>query len=315
MRVLDEEPKETIHLFVVNEDDLLRKPDYFSIFMAFFAFLYILAIISINIFTATPAERDVSFTLTIQGFRLTPVTKTLHTMVVATGKGRTPATTAVGIITFYNGAIYTQIIPVGTILKGSDGVSVITDQEAVIPSAAQTTPPTYGHTNVLAQSLSPGEIGNIQAGDINEACCVTSVIAQNPYAFTGGKNARTFTYLTEQDVKRAVSPLLPTLQSRTLSILPTPHVLNPTCTTVTTSSPSVGKETQSSQLTLVETCSADSYSVNSVSQAITTYSRKFGKGALTHVQFFVVGVRNEAVTLYVAGRWQPFAIRRIWTGK
>ncbi len=311
MRVVDEQPQETIHLYVVSEDEVPRKPDYPSILAAIFTVLCLFAIVGMSVFSAAPEDRKVSFTLTIPGFHLAPVSKTGKTTVIATGKGHTPATSATGIITFYNGAIYTQIIPVGTILKGSDGVSVITDQQAIIPPAAQTTPPTYGHTNVPAHSVLAGASGNIQAGDINEACCVTSVIAQNPYNFTGGRNARDFPYLTSQDVTKATASLLPTLQLQTLSLLPYPQ-LNSSCSTTTHTSPSVGKETPSAELTIVETCTADSYSEQALAHAITTYSKNFGKGTLTKVQFVVVSVTEKkgvSITLYVVGQWKPILMR------
>jgi Baseplate J-like protein len=318
MHVLDEPPQETIHLYVLPEDQLPQKPDYPSIMVAVIAFLCLLTILGIALYSAAPAEQEVSFTLTVPGFHLAPVSKTLKTTVIATGKGHTPATVASGMITFYNGAIYTQIIPVGTILKGSDGVSVITDQQAIIPPAAQTTPPTYGHTSVAAHALVPGAEGNIHAGDINQACCVTSVLAQNPYSFTRGTDARIFTYLTKQDVHKTLSSLLPTLQAATLSFLPNPR-LHSSCSTTTVSSPSIGKETASASLTIIETCQADSYSEQSVAQAITTYSTHFGKGMLTSVQFFVVGSTEKKgviLTLYVVGRWTPFFPRRFpTTGK
>jgi Baseplate J-like protein len=318
MKALDDQTTETLHLYVVPENELPRKPDYPSLFTAAIAFLCILAIIGISVFATSPAGQEVSFTLTVPGFRLAPVSKTIKATAIATGKGHTPATTATGIITFYNGAIYTQIIPTNTVLKGSDGVSVITDQEAVIPPAAQTVPPTYGHVSVLAHALMAGAAGNIQAGDINMACCVTSVIAQNPYTFTGGRDARDFTYLTAQDVKNTITPLLPTLQTSTLSILPNPQ-LNPHCSTVNHASPGVGKETAHATITLIETCSADSYSVQSVAHAITTYSRRFGKGTLSKVQFFIVDVaerKGVSIMLYVAGRWNPFVARTFpTTGK
>ena len=316
MRVVDEEPNETIHLFVVHEDDLPRKPEYPSLISASVAFLCVLAIIVISIFSAAP-DHEVSFTLIVQGFQLAPVSKTLKTTVMATGKGHARATPATGMITFYNGAIYTQIISMGTKLTGADGVSVLTDEQAVIPPAAQTIPPAYGHTTVTAHSLIAGANGNIQAGDINMACCVTSVIAQNPSAFTGGANARDFTYLTRQDVTNTTASLLPMLQTQTLSLLPPPQV-HSSCSTTTSSSPGVGKETQSAQLTVVETCTADSYSVASVAHALTTYSKHFGKGILTKAQFFVVGITEKKgviLTLYVVGRWTPFIIRQYWTGK
>jgi hypothetical protein len=163
----------------------------------------------------------------------------------------------------------------------------------------------------------PGVSGNIPAGAINLACCATSIIAQNPYNFTGGSNARDFTYLTNQDVTNIMSHLLPTLESLTLSLLPTPK-FNSSCSTATKSSPNVGKETTSAQLTIVATCKADSYSEQSVVYAITTYSKRFGKGTLTKAQVVVVSVTDKkgvAITLYVGGQWKPFERRLQNTGK
>ncbi|HEX6478481.1 MAG TPA: baseplate J/gp47 family protein [Ktedonobacteraceae bacterium] len=315
---MDEPPMETLHLYVLSEDEVPRQPDYPSIMGAFFAVLCLLVMLGISGFSATPTESKIAFTLTIPGFHLAPVSKTLKTIVVATGKGHTQATTATGMLTFYNGLPYTQIIPIGTQLTGADGRSVLTDADAVIPPVAKTTPPTDGHTNVPAHALVSGASGNISAGDINLACCATSIIAQNPYNFTGGKNARDFTYLTNQDVIHATSTLLPTLQTQALSLLPTPQ-LNSSCSTTTTSSPNVGKETRSALLTIVETCKADSYSVTAVAHALTTYSKRLGTGTLTHVQTFVVGVsqrKGVSITLYVGAQWHPLVMRRFpGTGK
>ena len=318
MSVVDRQPIETIHLYVVPEEQLPRKPEYPSIIAAIFACLYMLAIVGMSVFSAAPEDYTVAFTLAIPGLVLAPVQTTVKITVLATGKGHVAATSATGMITFYNGAIYTQIIPVGTKLTGADGVSVLTDEQAVIPPAAQTYPPTYGHTTVQAHSLMAGAGGNIQAGDINIACCVTSVIAQNPYGFTGGKNARDFTYLTTQDVTQTAAPLLPTLQTRALSLLPPPQ-FHPSCAPATTSEPAVGKETMSALLTIVETCKAFSYSVSSVAHTITTYSKRFGTGTLTHVQVVAVGVsqrKGVSITLYVVGQWHPLVVRRFpGTGK
>jgi hypothetical protein len=311
MSVVYDQTTETLHVYVVPEDQLPKKPDYPSLFMVCLGLLCILALMGISAFSAAPVH-EVSFTVTLQGFPLAPARKTFKTNIIATGKGHTAATHATGIITFYNGLPYTQIIPGSTRLTGADGVSVLTDEQAIIPPAAQTTPPTYGHTNVLARSLLAGANGNIQAGDINIACCVTSVIVQNPYNFTGGRNARDFTFLTNQDVTNATSPLLPTLQAGALSLLPSPQ-LHPQCSTTTHPEPAVGKETQSAQLMIVETCTADSYRASSLAHAMTTYSKRLGIGTLTHVQVVVVGVsyrKGVILTLYVVGQWHPLLMRR-----
>jgi hypothetical protein len=313
MRLMDEQTTETLHLFVVPEDQLPKKPDYLSILLVALACLCLSALIGLSVFSAA-SDHEVSFTISIPLFHLAPVSKTVKTTVIATGKGHTPATYAHGIITFYNGLPSSLIIPIGTRLTGRDGISVITDQEAVIPPVVNTIPPTDGRTNVLAHSVLAGEKGNIPAGDINVPCCITSVIAQNPYKFMGGRDARDFTYLSQEDVTKTIAPLLPTLRAKTLFFLPNPQ-LNPTCSTATTSSPGVGKETMSAQLTIVETCSAETYSVPLVVHTASAYSKHFGKGTLTHIEFFEVGVKNEVVLLYVVGRFVPFEARHSWAGK
>jgi hypothetical protein len=312
MKVVDQEPMETLHFYVVPEDELPPKRDYPAIFMIIFSCLVIISIIAISILAPSP-EHEVSFSVNIQGFALAPVNKTIQTNATATGKQYVPATTATGRIIFYNGAIYPQIIPVNTILKGDDGISVITDTQATIPPAEQTIPPTYGQTTVPAHSTTTGAIGNIHAGDINEACCVTSVIAQNA-SFHGGRDAYTYTYLSDQDVKNTTASLLPMLQAQTLSMLSIPQ-LNPACTTVTISTPGVGKETLHAVLRITETCKAFSYSLQSVKEAISIYSRHFGTGKLTHVQFAIVGIKGVLLTIYVTATLNPPAMRHIPTGK
>jgi hypothetical protein len=307
-QIVDEQPMETLHLYVVPEVPKPRR-DYLSIVITILCSLIIIGIIAISVFSPTP-YRSVAFTITVHGFTLPPVTKTTTDTAIATGKGHANATFAIGMITFYNGAIYTQIIPTGTILIGSDGVPIVTDTQAVIPPAAQTAPPTYGHTTIPAHSLKAGIVGNIQAGDINLACCVTSVIAQNHYAFSGGRNARNFTYLTGQDVTNTMTPLLPTLHSQALSLFPSSPVLHPTCTTATATTPSVGKETKSAMLTIAETCKAFSYSISTAKTAIVTYSKRFGLGILTHIQFVIVGITATKIMLYVTAQWKPIFVRR-----
>src|SRR5258706_2867932 len=119
MRVVDE-PMETLHIYVMPEDQLPPKRDYLALFTVIFCFLFLTGIIAISILAPSP-NHDVSFSLNIQGFALAPATKTIHLNVTATGKQYVASTEAAGTITFYNGAIYPHIIPVNTILKCADG--------------------------------------------------------------------------------------------------------------------------------------------------------------------------------------------------
>lgn len=311
----DQTTTETLHIYVVPEGTVPSPQNDHSPVLGLLACAcLLLCMVAVTVFSARPLSREVTFTITVAGFRLVPVSVSSKTTVMATGKGYISAQTASGSITFYNGLTYTQVVPTGTRLTGTDGISVVTDGQAIIPPAAETTPPTYGQITVLAHAVLAGTAGNIHAGDINAPCCATSIIAQNRYAFTGGADAREYTYVTHADITHATNTLVPTLQSQALSHLPTPQFA-PHCSTKTHSVPSVGAETTSALLTLTETCRADSYSLTSVSHAITTYSKRFGHGTLSHIQVFVVGVKNEEVSLYVVGQWRPLHIRRYWMGK
>lgn len=312
MRVVEEEPVQTLHLFVVPEDQLPPKRDYFAIGVAICCFLFIIGIVALSILAPSPSQ-EVSFSVNIQGFALAPMSKTMQTTVIATGKKFVPATIATGKITFYNGAIYAQIVPVNTILKGADGVSIITDEQATIPAAVQTIPPSYGQITILAHALTPGAIGNITAGDINEACCATSIIAQNT-SFHGGKDSYTYTFLSAQDVQNAKASLLPTIHAQTLALLPNPQ-LNSACATVTAASPGIGRKAASSVIKITETCKAFSYHLKSVNDAVSLYSRRFGSGKLAHVQFAIVGMKGTVINLFITATWEPIVIRRFYSGK
>lgn len=184
-----------------------------------------------------------------------------------------------------------QLIPAGTILKGRNSVSVITDAQAIIPPAAQTTPPTYGQTSVAAHALVAGTTGNIAAGDINELCCVTSVIAQNPYPFTGGRDARDYTYLTQQDVSQAIAENVTTLEAAAQAHFASPIVLEPHCSTTSKIYPAVGQEAATVRLTLKAVCTGISYSRTLAKNQITKAGMQYGQ--LTSVQFAIVGIMHK----------------------
>ena len=317
MRLIQEEPMETVHLYVVPEDQMPPEPSYLNTACFFLCCLLLLGIVAFSFSTQTP-PRTVSFTTTIAGFRLPSVTKTTRVTIQATGKGHIAATYAQGEITFYNGQPYTQIIPVNTILKGSDGVPIITDSQAVIPPAAQTIPPTYGQTSVSAHSVTSGAIGNIVAGDINEPCCVTSVIAQNPYNFIGGRNARDFTFLSSQDVTNALLSLTPSLQQETQALFSSLIVLNPTCLTTHSSSLAVGEEGKSASLTVTAVCTAISYSEIGAKNLIVAVGKRYG--TLSNIRFAIVGIAEKkgdvSLRLYVTALVRPSSQIRVKnTGK
>jgi hypothetical protein len=321
-----EEPEETIHVYV--EEDRITfvrqspetvestpPPHASRSWLVVVLCAVLLAVIIVASLLAPSPTTSKAFTVTVQGFALAPVHQSVTVAAQATGAGVIAPTTAMGSVTFYNGQPYTQIISTGTILKGQDGIAVITDEAATIPPVSQTIPPTDGQVTVLAHALTPGTIGNIAAGDINEPCCVTSVIAQNPSAFTGGRGGQRFTYVTKQDVYRAVTPLLSTLERRVPQLF-TSLALAPTCVPTVAAVPPVGQKAVTVNVTATVRCTAVSYDPSQVRRAIAAYSSHFGPGTWSNLASQVIVVsKNKQITLYVTGNWQPIVARRIWTGK
>lgn len=281
-----------------------------------FAGVFFLLLVTLIVASVLAPQPDTSkaFTVTVQGFSLVPVHKSVTVTAQATGKGYIAPTFATGEVTFYNAATYTQIIPVDTVLKGQDGVAVITNEQAVIPPVTQTIPPTDGTATVPAHALSPGTIGNIPAGDINEACCVTSVLVQNASAFSGGRDGQRFTYVTKQDVYKTVTPLLTQLE-RIVPQLFNSIALSPTCTPTIAASPPIGQRAERVSITATVSCKAVSYSPQSVQQAIQSYSSHFGKGELSNVAYQVIAIDKERISFFVTATWTLTVARPRFVGK
>jgi hypothetical protein len=226
--------------------------------------------------TLAPIVRDLSITATmvaapgsstrnrIPARQLTPLTLIQSITSVATGKGHQDAEAAIGTITFFNGLFTSQTIAAGTTLTGSDGVQVVTDQLAVIPAASASTPPTYGQVTVSAHALYPGPQGNIDVRDMNQACCLPSVLAQNTNAFRGGQYARDYTVVTSKDIDRGVAGLTTTLiQSAqaafTAQLTTNEALVTPDCNRTVTSDHQAGVEAATVTVTVSQQCTAFAY--------------------------------------------------------
>ncbi len=226
--------------------------------------------------TLVPVVRNLSTTATlmavsgiptgahIPGRLLPPLTLTQTTTAPATGKGHQDAEAAMGTITFYNGLFTSQTIAAGTTLTGSDGVQVITNQLAMIPAVLATTPPTYGQVTVSAHALVPGPQGNIPVRDINQACCLPSVLAQNTAAFHGGQHKRDYTVITREDIDHRVASLTTTLilsahAAFTAQLTTHEALATPPCTRTVTADPQAGAEAATVTVTVSEQCTAIAY--------------------------------------------------------
>jgi hypothetical protein len=214
----------------------------------------------------------------------------------------------------YNGLISRQAIAAGTMLTGSDGVHIVTDQAAVIPAA---NPPLEGQVTIPAHALVAGQQGNIPAYDINTACCATSVVAKNTQSFTGGQAARDFLVTTRTDINAAVTSLLVTLsQSEDAALQAQLHqneqLITPSCTPHVVSDHKPGEEAKQVTVTVSVTCSGIGYDAHTVythaTQAITQLGadyRLMGDIQVTLIRATLTPKRQGLVmlTVQVIGTW------------
>jgi hypothetical protein len=238
--------------------------------------------------TIIPQERAITTTATfpiasLQGRVLPALTLSQSQTVNATGHGHQDARSATGTVTFYNGLSTVQNVSAGTVLTGQDAISVASDAAVTIPPA---NPPSLGETSVTAHVVRAGSTGNIQAGDINMTLSA-GLYAKNPAAFTGGEDARDFTFVTGEDIQQAMNTLTShLLQSEraalSAQLQPGEALVTTSCTQSSFSNHKNGDEATTVTITVSETCRATAYSQQALQQRATqflvTKASTLGKG-------------------------------------
>jgi hypothetical protein len=298
------EPNETIHIHYFQDAIVILKEDadtaqvvdsvsvtpqkisfipayavgifYLFLIFSFIAFqIYIILNPPIATVTIIPKVQTVTLTGTLQlGRVLQPFTISQSQPIQTTGKGHQDAKQATGFITFYNGQLNSVTVAAGTILAGSDGVQIVTDQDANIPAESQTIPPTLGHTTISAHALIPGTKGNIPTGDINQGCCDPSILAQNTASFHGGQDKRDFSTVSRQDINKLSTLLIPTLNQSMQGALqeqvqPPEQLFILPCTPTQTADHPIGAEATQVKVTVSETCSAVAYNRDALERKAT----------------------------------------------
>lgn len=252
--------------------------------------------------TITPKGQTIAMTATlplvtkgngVQGRILSAVTVTQSKSTNATGHGHQNARQAQGTITFYNGLFVSQTVAAGTTLTGADGVQVLTDQLAMIPAALTTTPPTYGQITVSAHAIQTGSQGNIPVRDINQACCLPSVVAQNMASFQGGQSQREYSYVTNNDIYSAIATLTPPLMQSMHAALQAQVTSNEglvtlPCTPTTSTDHFIGEEAHEIHVTVSETCIGVAYDEEAL-QAMTTVLLTQQAGKTVGLNYSLVG--------------------------
>ncbi len=246
----------------------------------------------------------------------------------ATGHGHQDAKAASGIVTFYNGLSTSQVVAIGTVLTGQDGISIATDQAVTIPPA---NPPSLGEISVTAHAVHAGTSGNIQTGDVNTTLA-TGLFAKNTAPFSGGQDERNFTFVKSSDIEHAIDALIPKLlQSEqaalTSQLQPQEQLVSPTCKPTITSNHQPGDEARAVQVTVSESCNAIAYNKGAAqtqaSRLLNTLAaKKLGTGyrLFGSVQVAVTQASHTpALVLSLSGIWvyaiNEQAIKNLVAGK
>jgi Baseplate J-like protein len=250
-----------------------REPPYFLYFVLILLLFLVLDNVNsvlTSLFTPTATITVVTnshqfstnavFTIPITTFKQVSFTEAGSSP--TTGKGHQNATLAHGGVTFYNSLPQSQTIEAGTLVTGSDGVQVTTDEAAYVPAGSFSG---NGQISVSAHAINPGESGNIGAGDISGTCCRAYILVRNNGAFTGGQNARDFQFVTTSDMKDVQSTLFVKIngekQKAQEQVPARDSLLSPIpCATSSQSNHRVGDEATNLSVTVTQNCTIASYS-------------------------------------------------------
>src|SRR6266581_6497408 len=132
---------ETIHLYVVRENEVPQRPPLLPIALST---LCLVAVVIIAVFT--PYQQPVIRTTIRVPAVLLPIrTFTVTVASIPTGTKTYPATTAHGVLTITNGSVISQTIPQGFRLG-----NVTTDSSVFVPAGSANG---YGYATVTAHAL------------------------------------------------------------------------------------------------------------------------------------------------------------------
>jgi hypothetical protein len=195
MYQVEDEPVETIHVYVVREGE--QHPSWIPILLS------LLALLALSVFCALvpyqqPERRK---TLRLPAVPLPPITLTITEPIIATGIKAYPATTAHGTLTLTNGSVIAQELPAGLIFNGHDGQGVATDAAVFVPAGSASG---YGFAAIAAHSTIRGRDGNIPSLDI-DSVEGSSLYIRNLRPFTGGQDAYSVKFITPQDRQAALA--------------------------------------------------------------------------------------------------------------
>lgn len=199
----DDEPTETLHIYVVRE---AVKPSLLPI---------VLSMLALSVFVAfgalSPTPQPVARTLIrVPAVPLATKTFTAVAPVIPTGVHAYPATTAHGVLTITNGSVIAQTLPAGLTFISNTGISVITDDAVSVPAGSANG---YGWAQVRAHAVVSGQRGNLPPYSINSVVG-SSIFIRNMSSLYGGQDAYSVKFVTSNDRNVAFSKIRDLLASK-----------------------------------------------------------------------------------------------------
>jgi len=185
--------------------------------------------------------------------------KTQSITVPATNLVLIPGRSSTGALTFHNTqnpCTVAHVIPAGTVFIDSHGISVATDQVAILGASCIATAP--------AHAVKTGLTGNIGAHTIKQTY-LTNIVVDNPAAFAGGQFDQSYTTVQQSDINHAASSLQVQLKQATLNVLHKQLQTNeqfvspPICKSKVTSDHQVNDIATEVAVTATITCRAEVY--------------------------------------------------------
>src|SRR5258708_7966074 len=207
MQTVDEEPLETIHLYVVREE--AARPSLLPVFLALLTLSILLVVCTLSP-SQQPEERK---TIRIPAVFLPLQVFTASVQVIPTGIKTYPATTAHGELVLTNGSVIESTLPKGIIFTGKDGVEVVTEEAVFVPAGSADG---YGFATVPSHALVSGKSGNIPAFDIDRIEG-SSIYIRNLAAFHGGMDAYPVKVVIPQDRQNAMDAAMSLLTAQEAS--------------------------------------------------------------------------------------------------
>ena len=214
-----------------------------------------------------------------------------------------------GFVTFHNAARHQKLVHAGTVVTSKNGIQFVIEQDAIIPSAL---PTLDGWSTVPAHAVLPGVSGNITSGSL-ASCCHLFVTASIFAPFTGGRDARTHTFVSSRDLETRYSllysKLMQSVQPAFLAQVTGDETLLPAhCSQDNTSDASVGGEAQVVHVRVSLTCTAIAVRTSALKSVV--YSRvrqailhQLGKGYRlvgdVEIQLLTMNERGEQAVLGV----------------